>query len=188
MHPDLSSLIQQLEAVKADATAFVPGLSHAQFNWRPAPERWSIAECLDHLNVSMTVTLVAFDRAIVEGRQRGLVGEGPFRYGMMSRMMVWSMEPPVRIKQKRPKAFDAPRGEHAAQRMLPEFLRVRDEIAARVRGADGLDLARVRVQSLVSRWIRMPLGAYFAFILAHERRHLWQARQVAATPGFPPAG
>jgi len=188
MHPDLSSFIQQLEAVKADGTAFVAGLSHVQFNWRPAPERWSIGECLDHLNVSMTVTLPAFDRAIAEGRARGLVGAGPFRYGLLSRLMIWSMEPPPRIKNKRPKAFYAPRGEHAAQRVLPEFLRVRDEIAARVRRADGLNLARVRITSPASRWLRMPLGAYFAFILAHERRHLWQARQVAAAPGFPGAG
>jgi len=24
----------------------------------------------------------------------------------------------------------------------------------------------------------MPLGAYFDFIIAHDRRHLWQARNI----------
>jgi len=31
----------------------------------------------------------------------------------------------------------------------------------------------------------MPLGAYFAFVLAHDRRHLWQARNVRTAPEFP---
>ena len=46
--------------------------------------------------------------------------------------------------------------------------------------ADGLDLAAVRVPSPVNRLLRLPLGAYFDFILAHDRRHLWQARQARA--------
>jgi hypothetical protein len=41
-----------------------------------------------------------------------------------------------------------------------------------------LDLAHVRTISPVSRLVRLPLGAYFNFILAHDRRHVWQARQV----------
>jgi hypothetical protein len=62
---------------------------------------------------------------------------------------------------------------------------VRDQLADRVRTADGLDLKRQRVISPVSRLLRLPLGAYFAFVIAHDRRHLWQARNVRAAPEFP---
>jgi hypothetical protein len=31
----------------------------------------------------------------------------------------------------------------------------------------------------------MSLNSAFALMAAHERRHLWQARQVIAAPGFP---
>jgi hypothetical protein len=31
----------------------------------------------------------------------------------------------------------------------------------------------------------MPLGSGFAAMLAHQRRHLWQARQVIQASGFP---
>jgi len=50
----------------------------------------------------------------------------------------------------------------------------------RLRQANGLDLARARVSSPVARWIRMPLGSGFAMMVAHERRHLQQARRVIA--------
>jgi hypothetical protein len=185
--PDLEHLLRQLEAVKAEGSALAAGLTQEQFNWRPAPERWSIAECLDHLNVAVTRTLPAFDTAIATGRRERLVGRGPHRYGWVWRLFVWSMEPPPRMKLKRPEVFVAPRGEHAAAALLPRFISVRDQLGERVRQADGLDLARVRITSPAYRLLRVPLGAYFAFILAHERRHLWQARQVRASAGFPGA-
>ncbi len=99
---------------------------------------------------SRSRTLPAFDRAIEEGRAKGRLGQGPFRYGWFANWNIRFMEPPPK----------------------------------RLMRADGLDLARVRVISPVSRCFRLPLGAYFAFVMAHDRRHLWQARQVRTLPGF----
>jgi len=41
----------------------------------------------------------------------------------------------------------------------------------------------------VSRFFRMPLGGYFAFLLARDRRHLWQARRAlgGSPSGLPTA-
>ena len=49
------------------------------------------------------------------------------------------------------------------------------------------DLSKARVQSPASRWIRLDLGAGFALMAAHERRHLWQARRLTERPDFPKA-
>ena len=185
MNSELQSLLQQLEAVKADGRAVASGLSHAQFNWRPAPGRWSVAECLVHLNYSVSKTFPAFDRAIAEGRARGLLGQGPFRYGWIASMVARSMEPPPKWRIKTPKMFRLPPAEHAIEPVLREFQAVRDQLARRVRDADGLDLARAKITSPVNRFFRVPLGAYFAFILGHERRHLWQARQVRQSAASP---
>jgi len=68
--------------------------------------------------------------------------------------------------------------------VVPEFARVRDQLAERVHQSDGLDLARIGTISPVNRLMRLPLGAYFEFILAHDRRHLWQAGQVRTARGF----
>ena len=55
----------------------------------------------------------------------------------------------------------------------------------RLRQANGVDLVKAKVQSPVSKWIRVPLGVGFSIMTAHERRHLWQARQVTQDPRFP---
>jgi hypothetical protein len=73
----------------------------------------------------------------------------------------------------------------AAAEVLRDFLELRDQFGQRIRRADGLDLKRAVVQSPVSRFFRLPLGAYLAFLLAHDRRHLWQACQVRGAPDFP---
>ena len=186
MTPALQSMLEQLEAIKADGQAVTAGLSDAQLNWSPGPGRWSIAECLKHLNVGVRATLPAFDRAITEGRAQGKTAPGPFRYGWFSRMMVWSMEPPPRFRMRTQPIFNVPeRATYRGAELLREFATVRDELGERVRRSDGLDLRRVRTISPASSLIRMPLGAYFNFLLAHDRRHLWQAREVRRTAGFP---
>jgi hypothetical protein len=127
--------------------------------------------------------LPEFDRVIAEGQAKGKTAAGPFRYGWFSRLLIREMEPPPKRRMKTP--LEGSAGEnHRAADVLPEFARLRDEMAQRVRRSDGLDLARLRTISPVNRLIRLPLGAYFAFILAHDRRHLWQAREVRNTPGF----
>lgn len=187
MNPELHDLLRQLEAIKADGRAVCAGLSEAQFNWRPGEGRWSVAECLVHLNRSVTATLPAFDRAITEGRAKGRVAKGSssWRYGWFSRWMIKSMEPPPKRRMKTFPIFAVPvGGTHAVATVLPEFLAVRDQLAERVRSAEGLDLQGNRTVSPVTRLLRMPLGAYLQFVVTHDRRHLWQAHQVRTTPGF----
>ena len=175
MNAELQGYLTEIEKVKAVAA----GLRDDQLNWHPAKDSWSIAECLQHLNVGVTKTLPAFDRAISEGRSKNQLAPGPFRYGWFSRWMIASMEPPPKRRMRTFKIFvPPPPGAQPLATLLPEFLKVRDELAERVRQADGLDLGSNRVVSPVTPLLRMPLGAYFAFVMAHERRHLWQAWRV----------
>jgi hypothetical protein len=179
MTPELASMLEQLEAIKSAGKEITAGLGDDQLNWRPAKDSWSIAECLQHLIVAVTKTLPAFDRAISEGRSKDQLAPGPFRYGWFSRMMVASMEPPPKFRMKAPRLMRVSvGGTYRGAEVLAEFAAARDQLAGRVRQADGLDLAHVRTISPVNRLLRMPLGAYFDFIIAHDRRHLWQAKNI----------
>src|SRR5256885_5835923 len=92
--------------------------------------------------------------------------------------MIRSFEPPPRRRFRNPRLLEPAHQPLAPDAVLREFLSLRDALTRRVQQADGLDLERVIVVSPVSRFFRMPLGGYFAFLLAHDRRHLWQARQA----------
>ena len=62
--------------------------------------------------------------------------------------------------------------------VLPTFLHLQSQLMARADAAAGLDLHKVKVATPMSRFLRLSLGAMFAQIAAHERRHLEQARRV----------
>jgi hypothetical protein len=176
----------QLEANSREACVLAEGLDDARFNWRPEPGRWSMAECLAHLNATNGSYLPAIDHAIAEARARGWRGHGPFRYSFLSSFMVRWAEPPVKVRARAPRVFAPPRELPLAEG-LPAFLRLQGEVVRRLEDARGLDLRRARVVSPVTRFVRLNLGAAFALIAAHNRRHLWQARRLREHPDFPHA-
>ena len=183
LHAELAEYRRQLRDARADAEKLVEGLSDEQFNWRPAPDRWSIAECLDHLNNGWRV-LEKLDRKIAKASEQGVRGEGPYRHPLLGRLYVRFVEPPPKIRVRAPKAF-VPKPDQPLAAVAPRFLELQDEIIRRVIAADGLDLGGVRMSSPITRRFKMSLGQWFAFLAAHERRHLWQAWQVRKHPDFP---
>jgi hypothetical protein len=181
--PEIDEFRGQFERLADDADALVAPLSPAQFTWQP-PNGWSIALCIDHLNVTARLYLPFLDEGIADAIRQGLYGEGPFKYWWLARAFVRMLEPPPRFRTKAPAAFQPPPG-RTRREIMAAFRAYQVQYVDRLRQANGLDLARARVRSAVASWIYMPLGSGFAVMAAHERRHLWQARRVMDTPGFP---
>lgn len=175
--PELEEYRRQFQAIKDDAASLLDGLTDAQFNWRAAPGQWSIAECLAHLNVVGQMYLPTLDRRMRAAREQGLLSRGPVRQGFIGKLFVRSLEPPAKIRFKAPKVF-TPMPEHLLSVISPAFAQLQEQLIARLYVANELDLKRVRVISPASRFLKLSLGHAFALIAAHERRHLWQARQI----------
>jgi hypothetical protein len=177
MDSEIEGFQDQLLSIRQDAPGIVAGLSGEDVNRRPAPDRWSIGECFSHLNVAAKRSIETLDAAIADAQARGLTGSGPFVYPMLERVFVRSLEPPPKFRT-RARKFLEPARQVNPEAVLREFFEWQDQFNERLRRADGLDLRRVRVQSPVVSWLRYSLGTAFATFLAHERRHLWQARRV----------
>lgn len=175
--PELEGYRQQYEALKRDAAELLDGLTEAQFNWRASPGRWSIAECLVHLNLTARLYLPLIEGAISRARSRQLFGQGPFRHGFLVNWFIRMNEPPVKLKVKAPKIF-VPPPDQPLDQVASDFMALQDELLSLINESSGLHLSRIKVASPVSRFFKTSLGQCFAFHAAHERRHLWQARQV----------
>ena len=185
--PELDAFRGDFEQLAGDADVLTAGMTDDQFNWVPASGGWSVAQCIDHLNVTARLYLPTLDEGISEAIRRGLYGSGPFRYNWIGRMLVKSVAPPPRFKVKAPKAFQ-PAPSRRRQETLAAFRAYQVQFIDRLRQANGLDLARARVASPTASFLRIPLGSAFATMVAHERRHLLQARRVAEAGGFADAG
>jgi hypothetical protein len=184
LSPELVELDSQVAAAKAEASELVDGLQESQFNWRPDPHSWSVAECLLHLNMVGDRCVHILERSLADARARGRVANGPFGYGWLGKRILAHTEPPSRHKYKAPRAFTPAYGQPITA-VLPTFRHLQEQLSRQLQQASGLDLAHIRVPAPEARPLRFNLQFTFAWIAAHERRHLWQARQVRNHAAFP---
>jgi len=174
---------QQFDQISQDADALIQPLTDAQFTWQPSPNSWSVAQCIDHLNTTARLYLPQLDEAIANAIRRGTYGEGPFSYNVIGRFFTAAMEPPPRFRMRAPTSFQPPPARPRSE-VVAAFKAYQVQFTDRLRQANGLDLARAKVRSPTVNWLRFSLGSGFGLMLAHERRHLWQARQIVARPDF----
>lgn len=179
LSPQLEQIRREVEESSHHARKLVAGMSDEQLLRRPAPDRWSVAECLAHLTKSAELNLPRVDAALAEASQRNLRADGPFQLDFVGGLLKWSLEPPYRMKVKTTAPFQPESLEPVAQ-VLPRFLASQAEILARVDRAQGLALDQLKITSAFNSKVRYNAFAAFHIMLAHVRRHLWQAEQVKA--------
>ena len=184
---DLDVLPGHVAAVIDDARSIAAGLSDAQFNWKPSPDQWSVAQCLKHLVLTGTIAANGQEAAIDRLQRSGKRSDGPYTYrgipAKMGSMISRGVEPPVKKKYKTGRKV-VPTEHHERDPLLAEFISVHERLGRAIVAAKGLDLGAASVPLPIPMF-SMRLGQSLAFEIAHARRHLWQARQVKAR-GFSP--
>jgi hypothetical protein len=184
MTSQLARLQSELAALKAEASALVSGLRESQFNWRPDQQKWSMAECLLHLNIVADRYVRTIETALEGAKARHFVARGIVVHGFLGKWILANTEPPPKRRYRSPRGFTPSYGQPITA-VLPTFLHLQDQLTLQIEQAKGLDLGRVRVPA-PGLPLRFNLLLTLEWITAHERRHLWQARQVRENPAFPP--
>jgi hypothetical protein len=158
----------------------VSGLTPAQWNFKAAPEKWSIAECAEHIATSETYIwglvekLAASpaskpeDIAKTKGKDEAVVKMVPDRSS--------KFQAPEPIK---PKKLSGDPSEYIAK-----FKAARDANIAYIEKTDASLRDKVTPHPAMG-----PLDAYqwILLISAHAERHVLQIQEVKASPGFPAA-
>jgi hypothetical protein len=181
---DLQEIVDQLLAVEGEAELLVSALDDEQCNWSPAPGAWSIAQCLDHLNVSNARYFEAICVAVEEAQGRGWTRTGPIVTSWFGRRFIAMLEPPVRMKTRAPKTIRPAARRHNAE-IWPDFVRQHTHMRACVEQWGDVDMNRARFRNPLGPYGVVRAGTGLRIIAAHDRRHLWQASRVRIADGFP---
>ena len=182
---DLDEVERAVRGDLDEARRAFGGLSPAALAWTPAPGRWSVGQCLHHLDVTDRLYLDRLESALARAVERGLHGEEPFRGTWFGRWFTRSMAPGPSRRLKTPRVFDPGEAAGLPGDVIGSFERSRERFLETLARARGVDLDRVAVASPVSRLIRFRASDAFRIMVAHDRRHLVQARRVLDTPTFP---
>jgi hypothetical protein len=169
-------LLDQLHANRERVRSVVAGLSEAQWNFRETPERWSAAECLEHL-------------AIVEqrvlGRVRQKLTEPPEpekRELTAGKDELISAMIPARARRAVAPEPARPTGSAEPGELLPRFCDARESTIDFARSADGSLRDHV--------FAHMALGEidcyqWLLFLSQHGERHARQIEEVRSCADFP---
>jgi len=180
---DVQSASRDIAESRRRAEALMADISAEQLMRRPDPGKWSIAECLTHLNMTAATVQKFIAQGIKQGKEEKKLGEGPFSIGPKGRLMVWIAEPPPKFRIRAPKKVRPPATIGDPLRVLPQFLHAQDEWERLMREQKGLNLAKIKVGQGA---FRVRLAAALPWMMAHQRRHFLQAenvkRQIISAP------
>jgi len=176
----MQSLQDQLQEIRNRSRELVDGLSPDELTRRPDPARWSIAECLAHLNTIAGIYQPAIDKAIRRGKDEKVVGDGRFEVGFVGAFLRWLAEPPPKIRLRAPRNILPPSEITDPGKVVSEFMRVQDGWERQIRECGGLNLKKLKCQTPFPPMPPLRLAAPIPWMLAHQRRHLMQAEKVKA--------
>lgn len=177
---ELDALVKQYDDTLAEVEQLVGALPPDQLRWKPSGQAWSVAQCLDHLARVGEMYANKVGAAIDEGHREKVLGKGPFAYGWLERQFLRLTEPPPRIRVPAPRLFRPP---EQPEGTLEAYREANRKLRGLVIRSRGLDLRRLRVGSPASDWMKFSLGIALAAAVAHERRHIYQMKQILKAAG-----
>jgi hypothetical protein len=181
----LSSVLSDLQFAEEQAAKIIARTSPAQASWQPnAGRSWSIVQCLSHLARTDRIYAAAMYEAVAQLDARPNVPPNGISPGFLSARFIRSLEPPVRTRMKAP-AKICPLSHADPNETFAEFVDSHKAVRIVIEAASGADINRVRFKNPFVPLVRFTVGTGLLVICAHDRRHLWQATQVAQTTGFP---
>jgi DinB superfamily len=177
VHPQLQAIIDEFESAQARLHELVRRTPEPQWYKRADPDRWSMAECVAHLNLTSEAFVPLVRAALEKGRQSGRMAPRRYRRDPIGWLLWRTQGPPVRHRVKTSAPF-IPRGRLPLDRLVADFNRWQQVQIACVQAADGLDLGRLWIRSPFNPRIRYNAYACLSILPRHQHRHLWQAEQV----------
>jgi hypothetical protein len=179
MYPELQRLDDQYAAAEADARSLLESLALTEDRaaWRPAVGGWSVAECFDHLAITNQMYMRVLRPAADEARRKARVRRRPALPGFFGAWFVRSLEPPPKMKSKSPVSI-RPRADVKLSDAAADFLASHAQARKFLADTADLDLAAIGFRNPFIKGLRFSIATGLHAIPAHERRHLYQARQI----------
>lgn len=181
---ELEGLAAQARATAAHVKARFGPLTATQLNWKPAPDRWSVGQCLDHLVTADGAYFPTFD-AVREGRYRKTLWQRmPVLPAFFGRMLLKTIDPANSRKSKAPSIF-APASSDVDTGIVRRFGEQQTKLVEYLQGGAGLDLDGTIIASPVASVVTYSLFDAFRILVRHAQRHVQQADRVIALDAFP---
>lgn len=176
--------IEEFSKVTAEAKSLFANLSSLQLNWKPSPDKWSIAQCLDHLIVSNTTYYTPLNEVVSGKHKNSFYQNIKFISKFFGNYLIKETGPVVAKPMKSPPAF-VPSQSEITSSIVTDFEMHQKEFFSLVQQLEKTDLENTVISSPALGIITYNLKDLLIILTGHEQRHLNQAKNVMNHPNFP---
>jgi hypothetical protein len=162
--------------------ALTDTLSDSAWSGKPQADRWSPAECVEHLNLTSRAYLPLLHDAVARARKMRSAPRSRYRRDALGLFMSTMMAPRHQRKIPLPAVKTTndfvPKGNRSRTAILSEFVQLQGALITLIQSADGLPIDKIKIVSPFGG--RMKYNAYSALVIIerHEHRHLQQAEEA----------
>ncbi|MBI0400529.1 MAG: DinB family protein [Cytophagales bacterium] len=144
-------------------------------NVKPSPEQWSPMEIVHHLILVNTSYFPIFDQIILQRYKSPLMGKLPFYGSKMGNIILASMNKSSKIK-----TFNSwkPSDKLHNNDLKIKFFTQQDLLSNYLQKLEPFLGKNLMISSPANKWIVYPLDSAIDIILAHEKRHLSQIKNI----------
>ena len=173
---DRAALIKDLEGSRAKFLEAIADVkTEAQWNYKPAPDRWSVGECAAHI----------------------IAAEEYFRQNIAAALKSPAVTPPAnatagdgliaKMIRDRSQRFTAPAAIEPTGKVVPKAQAIKDFEATRAKSIEYVKTTQDALREHVAGQPPQQMSAYQLVLMmsGHTERHTAQLLEVKATAGYP---
>ncbi|MEQ8583763.1 MAG: DinB family protein [Marinoscillum sp.] len=177
----LEAWIEEATYIPEKIDRHFSGLDEQILNQKPAVNKWSIGELLDHLMVTNTLYFPRFEKIIAHEHSNPFGARFTYLSSFFGQSIFKSVHPENPRKIKTVRKFQPVKKVFTLDK-IKEFKDHHAVLMDFAHKTDAVDHKKIIITSPASALIFYSLEDAFRIILAHEQRHIQQAVQLLPTP------
>ncbi len=174
----LKDVIEDLKEIEGTTINEFQNLSEEDLLWKPAPDKWSIAECLQHIIIANTIYKHDIENRLQQAEVKTI--EYPITFSLTGRLFLLAVDPKYKWKVPAPKIFKPVKANKVenGKETVEEFVKLQTEIIGTAQKACAYDHQHVHTYSPLSKLLKFNVGEQLYIMMRHTKRHINQALRV----------
>lgn len=170
----INELINDTRIVIKTVNDHLMTLSDEVINTKPAFDKWSVLECIQHMNIANKHYYREFEKKLKNANRNNIT---TFKSGPLGNYFIKMIKPTedglIPHKMKTMKIF---RPISLLNRdVIAQFINDQDRLIELLELSRNVDLGKIKIKSALGSWLLFKLGDAFQFVIAHNQRHVLQA-------------
>lgn len=168
--------LDQLDEATQQFVSNFGKLTPKELNWKPTPTAWSVGQCIDHIIKTNDAYFPAIRAMLTGSYQPTFVQKIPFLPDVFGNVLLKSIEKTDK-KLKTVEVFE-PTSSNISSDIIKNFKLHQDQLKTLIENTQHLNHDGLILSSPANKYITYSLSTALDIIIAHEFRHLKQAKAV----------